>query len=216
MEVAQRLRGDPGDSYVRISELVNIGLIRFVGNTVQPYATQGATSAPVTSARNIFTPYTVQGGGNLTSDITLQLVGDILSPGPNQLYGTSGAGSKGWQSLPDFTRGATWVASSGAVTTPTNDVYVQIPRACTLKEVTIMTSGGPGNCTVDIRKGTFASFPPVTSICGGTPPAIAAGTTYDNTTLSGWTVSFAANDVLAFHITGVVSFTQVAISLRMG
>jgi len=35
-EIAQRLRGDPLDSFVRVSELVNAGIIRITGGVVQP------------------------------------------------------------------------------------------------------------------------------------------------------------------------------------
>ena len=215
-EIGQRVRGDPGDSFVRVSELVGLGLARLVNSTLQPYPSSGSTTAPVSSARNILTPASVIGGGNLSADLTLTLAGDQVNPAGNRLYGTNAAGSKGWQTLPDFVRGATWVTGSGALALPTNDVYVQIPRACTLKEVTIVTSGGPGSCTVDILKGTFAGFPSATSICGGVPPQITSGSTYDNTALSGWTTSLAANDILAFRLSATTTFAQIAVSLRMG
>jgi hypothetical protein len=41
-EIGQRVRGDPKDSFVRVSELVNAGLIRFVNETVQPASTTAA------------------------------------------------------------------------------------------------------------------------------------------------------------------------------
>lgn len=39
IEIAQRLRGDPLDSFVRLSELVNAGIIRLTGGVVQPPST---------------------------------------------------------------------------------------------------------------------------------------------------------------------------------
>ena len=36
IEVAQRLRGDQGDSYVRVSELVALGYVQLVNGTLQP------------------------------------------------------------------------------------------------------------------------------------------------------------------------------------
>lgn len=219
-EIGQRLRGDPLDSFVRVSELVKLGIARLVNGTLQPYAQTGNVTGPVPATRSIFTPMSVIGGGNLSADRTLTLSGDLLAPGNNKFYATDGSGNKGWQTAPSagaFARGATWVASTGAVTTPTNDVFVQIPRACTLVEVTIVTAGGPGSCTVDIWKSTFAGFPPVIggTITGGVPPAIAAGTTYSNTVLAGWTTAFAQDDILLFRITASSTFTQVAITLRM-
>jgi len=117
-----------------------------------------------------------------------------------------------------FSRGATWVASSGAVVAPAQLVTVVIPYACTLQEVTIVTQGGPGSCTIDIWKTPFASYPPTSlnTIVGGTLPAIASGITYKNTTFSGWTsTTFAQDDVVAFYLATNTNFTMVSIQLRM-
>ena len=35
LELGQRLRGDPADSFVRVSELVHLGILRLVGATLQ-------------------------------------------------------------------------------------------------------------------------------------------------------------------------------------
>lgn len=115
-----------------------------------------------------------------------------------------------------FQKGAMWVNNSGAVTTPTNDVVVILPRACTLTEVDILTIGGTGSCTIDIWKSTYSGFPPVIggSICGGTPPAIASAAKYQNATLTGWTTSFAAGDVLLLHLSSSSTFTEVGITLK--
>ena len=226
-EIGQRLRGDPGDSFVRVSELVNLGLVRLVNDTLQPYQTSGATASPVTSSRNIFTTAPLAGGGALTADLTLTV--SLFGSAAPGIVPASGGGSSNflradgsWAApasvVPDFMAGATWVASSGAVTTPTNDVLFEVPRACTLKEVTILGIGGPGSCTIDIWKSTYSSYPPVVggSICGGTPPAIAAASKYTNTTLSGWTTGLSAGDILLFHISASTTFSQVRLSLRMG
>lgn len=97
-EIAQRLRGDPQDSYVRVSELVAAGLIRLTGVVVQPGSTALATSA-VPASRNIFTSGSLTGGGNLSADRTLSLVNDNATPGNSYFYGTNGAGVKGWYVL---------------------------------------------------------------------------------------------------------------------
>jgi hypothetical protein len=216
VEIGQRLRGDPADSFVRVSELVKLGLARLVNGTLQPYPSSGVPTAPVSSSRNIFTIGSLVGGGNLSHDLTLALDGDQTSPGANMLYGTNGSGAKGWQPPAADSLGANWVASTGAVIVPANDVVRIVPRGCTLKEVLILTTGGPGSCTIDIRKSNFAGFPPGAggTICGGTPPAIAAGNTYSNSTLAGWTTAFAQDDCLLFKITASTTFTQVAIYLR--
>lgn len=56
--------------------------------------------AAAPSARNVATQHSLQGGGDLTADRTLSLVGDVASPGANKVYGTNGAGARGWQDAP--------------------------------------------------------------------------------------------------------------------
>lgn len=48
------------------------------------------------SGRSVSTQFSIAGGGNLGSDRMLYLVGDVASPGNGMLYGTDGAGVRGW------------------------------------------------------------------------------------------------------------------------
>lgn len=58
-----------------------------------------STGTLVPNTRQILTPMTVTGGGDLTADRTLTLVNDAFSPGNLYYYGTNAIGSKGWYSL---------------------------------------------------------------------------------------------------------------------
>lgn len=51
---------------------------------------------PTQSSRNVLTANSVTGGGNLTADRTLQLVGDVATPADNMFYGTNASGVRGW------------------------------------------------------------------------------------------------------------------------
>ena len=224
-EVAQRLRGDPLQSFVRLGELVNAGIVRIAGDTVQSPSTNAPPGNAVPSNRNVNTVGSLAGGGPLSSDLTLQLVNDVGTPGNLFYYGTSSGGVKGWFVLPTvspvvISRGATWtgVPFPTAVSAPAINVPAIVPYACTLKEVIILTQGGPGSCQVDIWKAPIGSYPPTSanSICGGTLPQISTGTVYDNTTLAGWTTAFSLDDVLMFHLVSSSVFTEVAVQLRMG
>ena len=109
-ELAQRLRGNPQDSFVRVSELVGAGIVRFTNDIIQPPT--GGSYVP--STRQILTNDSLAGGGNLSVDRTLTLVGDTGSPGTTKYYGTNGAGTRGWYSLttgtpsPLTTKGDVW------------------------------------------------------------------------------------------------------------
>lgn len=100
MEIAQRLRGDPGDSYVRVSELVDAGIVRLVGGTVQAPSTDEPPGGAVPSSRLINTTGSLSGGGDLSADLTLQLLNDNAAPGNSYYYGTDGSGVKGFFAVP--------------------------------------------------------------------------------------------------------------------
>lgn len=87
-EIGQRLRGDPKDSFVRVSELVNATGARLVNGTIQPPSTS-VTSAGTVSVTNSIT-------GDGSTGTPLKLVGDSASPGNNMVYGTNGSGVKSW------------------------------------------------------------------------------------------------------------------------
>jgi len=131
--------------------------------------------------------------------------------------GSRGTGYTGSVGNVSVMRGATWVASSGAITTPAPDVPIVIANTCTLQEVTILTQGGTGSCSLDIWKTTYASYPPTiaNSICGGTTPQITSGTTYQNNTLTGWTTAFNQNDTVIFHLTSSANFSQIVVQIRL-
>lgn len=101
VEVGQRLRGDPMDSFVRVSDLVNANMVRLVNGTVQPPSTTSGNFAPgVPLTRNVNTVDSLTGGGALSADLTLELVGDVASPGNTMLYGTNSSGVRGWYAQP--------------------------------------------------------------------------------------------------------------------
>lgn len=87
-EIAQRLRGDPNDSFVRVGEINSALGTRMVNGTLQPPNSSTASGASVAAINSIM--------GNGTALSPLQLVGDSASPGNSMVYGTNGSGVKGW------------------------------------------------------------------------------------------------------------------------
>ena len=113
-----------------------------------------------------------------------------------------------------FIESAGWNSSSGAVqlslTVPQD---IQIPYGCTLQDVRIQTQGPTGSCTVTLSTSTFP-FVSGTDITGGTSPAITSGTSYDNSTLAGWTTAFAQGAMIRATLTANTNFTSIKIMLR--
>lgn len=59
-----------------------------------------ALDGKAAAARSIGTQHSLTGGGDLSADRTLSLVGDVASPPANQYYGTNSAGTRGWYAIP--------------------------------------------------------------------------------------------------------------------
>jgi hypothetical protein len=116
------------------------------------------------------------------------------------------------------TKAATWVSTDGnPLSTPTNDVYAYFPQESTIQSVVVLTEGGPGDCQIDVRAASLASYPPVggDSIAGASKPSITAGVTYQDSTLTGWTTTIPANSVVAFSLESVATFTMISIYLEV-
>ena len=67
-----------------------------------------------------------------------------------------------------------------------------------------------GSLEVDILAVDISAFPPGPSdtICGGTPPELVAAATYQDSTLTGWTVVVPANTVLRFIVNSCSGVTN--------
>lgn len=109
-EVGQRLRGDPTESFIKINELVNAGVIRFVNNVVQ--GVSASASAVVSVADSI------QGAG--TAGSPLQLVGDSATPGNSMAYSTNSSGVKGWYAVSSGGSSTLAGLSDVLISSPTN------------------------------------------------------------------------------------------------
>ena len=82
-------------------------------------------------------------------------------------------------------------------------------QAFTITQATLV--GDPsGSMEIDILAVDISAFPPGPSdtICGGTPPELVAAVTYQDSTLTGWTVDVPANTVLRFIVNACSGVTN--------
>ena len=107
------------------------------------------------------------------------------------------------------------IDGGGAAITTGEKGHLEVPFACTIKQVTMLADAS-GSIVVDIWKNTYALFPPAdaNSITSTTPPTISAAQKSQDSTLTGWTTSIAAGDILAFNVDSVATVTRVTISIR--
>jgi len=95
--------------------------------------------------------------------------------------------------------------------------HLKVPWACTIT-MAELEADQDGAIKVDIWKKDYANFPPADgdTICGGNEPEIAASGKKDqDSTLTSWTKSLAAGDILAFNVDSCTTITRVSVILRV-
>lgn len=110
------------------------------------------------------------------------------------------------------------VDGGGNVITTGIKGFIRIPVACTITKATVLATDGvitTGTIVVNVWKDTYANFPPTVAdkITGTTPPTILSGVKSEDSTLTGWTTSVAAGDVVAFNVDSCTVFTKVIVEL---
>jgi hypothetical protein len=91
-----------------------------------------------------------------------------------------------------------------------------IPFACTIKAVTVLADV-TGSMVIDLWKAPYASYPPTgaNSICLSSKPTLSSATKYTDSTLSGWTTSVNADDVIRVNVDSVSTITRFTVSLSV-
>jgi hypothetical protein len=94
--------------------------------------------------------------------------------------------------------------------------YLEIPFACTITAARALADQS-GSIVVDIWKDTFANYPPTNadSITASAPVTITTDTDSEDETLTGWTTSVAAGDILGFNVDSITTVERVTISLTV-
>jgi len=94
--------------------------------------------------------------------------------------------------------------------------FLEIPFDCTINRATLLADQS-GSIVVNIWKDTYANFPPTVAdkITASAPPTIASATKAQDSTLTGWTTTITAGDVLAFNVDSVTTIQRVTLSLKV-
>ena len=106
------------------------------------------------------------------------------------------------------------IDGGGAPITTGEKGHLVVPFACTITEVQLEADQS-GDIKVDIWKDTYANFPPTDAdtICGGNEPEISSGQKDKDSTLTGWTKSLSAEDILAFNVDSCATITRCSVIL---
>jgi hypothetical protein len=90
-----------------------------------------------------------------------------------------------------------------------------VPAAVTIASARLFADK-TGSIKVDIWKDTYANFPPTNTdtITGANEPTIASGVKDQDVTLTSWTTTLSAGDVLRYNVDSCVTITRCLVSLR--
>lgn len=91
-----------------------------------------------------------------------------------------------------------------------------LPWAGYIEEVTLLADQS-GSIVLDFWKDTYANFPPVVgdTITASAKPTISAATKTTNSTLTGWTRTFAAGDILRINVDSVSTITRLTVGIKI-
>ncbi|MBA7658237.1 hypothetical protein ES703_66186 [subsurface metagenome] len=106
------------------------------------------------------------------------------------------------------------IDGGGAAITIGEKGHLVVPFDCTITEVQL-EADTPGDIKVDIWKDDYDHFPPTDgdTICGGNEPEISSGQKDRDSTLTGWTTSLSAGDILAYYVDSCATITRCSVVL---
>ena len=193
LNIGQRRTREIGSSYVRVSELVDMGLIEVVGNQLKLTNTGAA----------------VAGGGT-----TLDSLSDVTVAGPTAEQGIFFNGTNWENTRAPFMRGAAFVSASGLAASA-EPVSLYFKNSATINRVVIIGDAS-GTCQISLKKIARASYTGPTSgsnIVGADPPVVTAALQSVKTSFTGWTLTIAADDILNIGITSVSGFARLTVQI---
>jgi hypothetical protein len=108
------------------------------------------------------------------------------------------------------------IDGGGAVLTTGIKGDLLIPFACTIAKATLLANQS-GSIVIDVWKDSYANFPPTDadSITASAPPTISSATKAQDATLTGWTKTIAAGDILRFNVDSVTAIQRVTVVLEV-
>lgn len=101
-----------------------------------------------------------------------------------------------------------------AITTGAKKAYLTVPFSGVITKSRLLADQS-GSIVVDVWKDTYANFPPVDadSITASAPPTLSGAQKSEDSTLTGWTTTINAGDILEVNVDSVATVTKVFLDL---
>lgn len=115
--------------------------------------------------------------------------------------------------------GITIDAGASTITTGTKGFAV-VPITGTIVQATLLSTDASvtsGSIVIDVWKDSYANYPPTVAdtITASAKPTISSGIKSQDSTLTGWTTSVTAGDILGFNVDSVTSLKRVTLTLKI-
>lgn len=94
--------------------------------------------------------------------------------------------------------------------------YLRVPFACRIVKVTVLLEQS-GSIVWDVWKDTFANYPPTVAdtITASAKPTVTTATKSEDSTLTGWTRSISAGEVLGFKVDSITTAAWSALQIEV-
>ena len=147
---------------------------------------------------------------SVTSDYTITLPSSIGSA--NEILQVDATGNASFVSN---TRTLNFVIDGGgsAITTGIKG-HIVLDGNYTVTGWTIIADQS-GSIVVDVNRATYTNFPTTASIAGSELPTLSSAQKNEDLTLSTWTTTLSARDVLEFQVDSATTVTRVTVALRL-
>jgi len=111
--------------------------------------------------------------------------------------------------------GITIDGGGSAITTGVKG-FIEVPFAGTITQATVLLDQS-GSIVIDVWKDVYANYPPTDadSITAAAPPTVTTATNSQDSTLTGWTTSVAAGDILGFNVDSITTATRATLVLKI-
>lgn len=106
------------------------------------------------------------------------------------------------------------IDGGGSVPTTGSKGYLQIPFNCTINSWSILADRS-GSAQVTVKKSTYAGFPTTASIVASLPPNISSAQNATSSTLTGWTTTITAGDILEFNLDSIATCQRIMLELQV-
>lgn len=168
------------------SASVGLGNVNNTSDANKPVSTaaQTALNGKADNTVTVTGATSLTGGGNLTANRTISLVGDSATPGNSKYYGTNGSGTKGYYDLPagggagDPTVGGDLSGTASNAQIVANAVTATEIAANAVTEPKLNISNSPSTNNVLTWDGTNMTWAAPSGGGGGSRTAVARSTNY--------------------------------------